>query len=83
MEDNRLDARETRELNKVTGESGIVGAAQKLDRVVWFTWWAGTALIVMSWLSIVSNPIGWVGFAIACASSIISVIARRYWRIPG
>ncbi len=83
MIDNQLDKRESAELNRVTGESGVVGVAQKLDRVVWLTWWAGTALIVLSWVSVVSNKIGWIGFVIACASSLISVIARRYWKIPG
>jgi len=83
MDDNQLDKRESAELNKVTGNSGIVGFARRLDRVVWLTWWAGTALIVLSWLSVVSNAVGWLGFAVACASTITSVIARRYWRIPG
>jgi hypothetical protein len=39
-------------------------------------------LIVLSWVNVVSNAIGWLGFGIAIASTIISVIARRYWRIP-
>lgn len=79
---NELDERESAELNKVTDTAGVVGLAKKIDRVTWLTWWAGTALIVLSWVSVVSNAIGWLGFAIAVSSTIISVIARRYWRIP-
>ncbi len=82
MTDNQLNQRESAELNKVNGTSGAFEIAKKLDRVVWITWWAGTALILLSWVSIVSNKVGWLGFGIACASSLISVIARRYWRIP-
>lgn len=83
MTNNRLDRREAAELNKLTGNAGIIGFAQKLDRVTWLTWWAGTALIVLSWLSVVGNNVGWLGFGVACASSLVSVVARRYWRIPG
>ncbi len=79
---NELDERESAELNKVTDTAGVVGLAKKIDRVTWLTWWSGTALIVLSWVGVVSNAIGWLGFGIAVASTIISVIARRYWRIP-
>jgi len=79
---NQLEERENEELNRVTDTAGVVGLAKKLERITWLTWWAGTALIVFSWVGVVSNGIGWLGFGIAVASSIISVIARRYWRIP-
>jgi hypothetical protein len=79
---NELDERSSAELKRATDTAGVFGLAKKLDRVTWLTWWAGTALIVLSWISVVSNSIGWIGFGIAMASTIISVIARRYWRIP-
>lgn len=82
MSMNQLAERESAELNKVTGNSGIIGFAKRLDRAAWLTWWAGTILIILSWINVVSNRVGWLGFGIACAATITSVVARRYWRIP-
>jgi hypothetical protein len=56
--------------------------ALSIDRVVWGVWWIGTILVVLSWLSVVSNTIGWIGFAAAIASTVVSVLARKYWRVP-
>jgi len=56
--------------------------AVRLNQAIWIMWWAGTALIVLSWIRIVSPAIGWIGFSAALASSFISVIARRYWKFP-
>lgn len=53
-----------------------------LDRAVWIAWWIGTILIILSYTKTVSNLIGWVGFAIAGISVLVSVIAKRYWKIP-
>jgi hypothetical protein len=69
---NEMNKSESDELNKVTDTSDIIEVARKLNRVVWITWWAGTALVVLSWVNIVSNKVGWLGFGIGCASSIIS-----------
>jgi hypothetical protein len=54
----------------------------KFDRTIWLVWWIGTILIVLSWLGVVSVTIGWIGFAGALASTLVSVIARKYWQIP-
>jgi hypothetical protein len=51
-------------------------------RVLWGMWWAGTALIILSWFNVVSNTVGWIGFAVALASSFISVMVNKHWRIP-
>lgn len=66
-------------------DPGDMVAARSLlfNRAVWIAWWAGTALIVMSWFGVVTNGIGWVGFGIALTSTLASVIVRRYWRFPG
>ena len=56
--------------------------AVSIDRVVWGMWWTGTILVVLSWFSIVSNTIGWIGFAAAIASTVVSVVARKFWRVP-
>jgi hypothetical protein len=54
----------------------------RLRQATWLMWWAGTALIVLSWFKVVSNQVGWIGFAAALASSVVSVVANKYWRIP-
>jgi hypothetical protein len=53
-----------------------------IDRAIWGTWWIGTILIVLSWFSVVSNTVGWIGFAAAIASTVVSVVIRKYWRVP-
>lgn len=35
-------------------------------------WYIGSAIIVLSWLDVVTPTIGWTGFAIACAASLLS-----------
>jgi hypothetical protein len=35
-------------------------------------WWGGTALIALSWFDIVSARVGWIGFAIAGSTVLIS-----------
>lgn len=52
------------------------------QRVVWAAWWAGTTLIVLSWFGVVSNVVGWIGFAGALAASFVSVMVSKYWRMP-
>lgn len=54
----------------------------RFDQAAWLFWWGGTALIVLSWLSVVSSFVGWIGFAAALASTFISIIVRKYWKIP-
>src|SRR5438477_2851827 len=53
-----------------------------VDRAVWLTWWIGTILIVLSWMQVVSNEIGWAGFGISAASFFLHVLGRRSWKIP-
>jgi len=54
----------------------------RLNQATWIMWWAGTALIVLSWINVVSPAVGWIGFSAALASSFVSVIAKKYWRFP-
>ena len=51
-------------------------------RVLWAMWWAGTVLIVLSGVRVVSNTMGWIGFAAALASSFISVLVNKHLRMP-
>jgi len=53
-----------------------------LDRAVWLAWWVGTVLIFLSWSKTVSSIVGWVGFAIAGIATLVSVLAKKYWKIP-
>ena len=52
------------------------------NQIIWVVWWGGTALIVASWLGMVSNTIGWIGFSLAIASTFISVLISKYWKFP-
>jgi hypothetical protein len=36
----------------------------------------------LSWVRVVPNIVGWIGFVITVLSVIISVIIRKYWRPP-
>ncbi len=56
--------------------------SKKINQVTWIAWWGGTALIVGSWMGIVSNTIGWIGFSLALASSVFSAVAAKYWKFP-
>ena len=53
-----------------------------MNKAIWIAWWLGTLLIIGSWISIVPNVVGWVGFVIACVASLISVILNKYWAPP-
>lgn len=53
-----------------------------MARVLWAVWWFGTTLIVLSWIGLVANLVGWGGFGLACASVIATVVRNRYWRLP-
>ena len=42
----------------------------------------GTILVVGSWIDEVSSTIGWIGFGVSCTASFVSVVTKKYWRIP-
>ena len=43
----------------------------KRHRFAWYLWAIGTVLIALSWFSVVSNTVGWIGFAIGMVGSVI------------
>jgi hypothetical protein len=43
----------------------------------WAMWIGGTILIVASWVNVVSITVGWVGFGIALAGTLISRVAHH------
>jgi hypothetical protein len=51
-------------------------------RQLWGVWWTGSTLIILSWVHVVPNWIGWVGFFASAFSTLMSVIQARYWRRP-
>jgi len=44
-------------------------------------WWVGTALIVLSWLNVVTPRVGWVGFGIACVAVFGSYLFPKLARL--
>lgn len=45
-----------------------------LNLISTILWVAGTALVILSWLNVVSRQTGWVGFGIAIAGTVLSWI---------
>jgi hypothetical protein len=43
----------------------------KRNQIAWWLWAAGSVLIALSWFDVVSNTIGWCGFAIGMVGSMI------------
>lgn len=51
--------------------------AMQLYKLAWLIWVVGTALIVMSWVNIVSPTVGWTGFVIAMLGTLLSFVSNR------
>jgi hypothetical protein len=48
----------------------------------WVLWICGTVVIVASWLDIVTPTVGWVGFGIALAGTLLSFGAHQQRQQP-
>ncbi len=46
-------------------------------RFSWLLWLGGTALIVASWTDAVTPQVGWMGFGIALAGTLLSSVSNR------
>jgi hypothetical protein len=44
----------------------------KRNKIAWYLWAVGTVLIALSWFGVVSNAVGWCGFVIGMAGSVLS-----------
>lgn len=44
----------------------------KRNQIAWCLWAIGTALVVLSWVGVVSTTIGWCGFAVGLVGTVIS-----------
>jgi hypothetical protein len=53
-----------------------------LYKFCWVFWIAGTAIIVASWLDIVTPTVGWLGFGIALAGTLLSLGAQQKRQQP-
>ena len=82
LTNDELETKESAELNNIAETAAVKTRATTLNQATWLLWWAGTILIVLSWINVVSNTLGWIGFSAALASSFISVIANRFWKFP-
>ena len=51
-----------------------MNAAYRFSMALWI---GGTALIVGSWINIVTPQVGWVGFGIAGAGTLLSMVSNR------
>ncbi len=49
----------------------------RMYRFCWVLWIGGTAVIVASWLNIVTPAVGWVGFGVALAGTLLSFGAQQ------
>ncbi len=49
----------------------------RLHKVYWLFWIVGAALILMSWVHVVTPQVGWIGFGIAVTGSVLSRLRFR------
>jgi hypothetical protein len=40
----------------------------RLNRISWAFWTAGTIVIVLSWMNMVTPRVGWIGFGVALSA---------------
>ena len=48
-----------------------------LNRISWILWIGGTIVIVLSWTHAVTPQIGWIGWGVALAGTVLSLFGRR------
>lgn len=46
-------------------------------QICWVLWLAGTALIVMNWVGVVSPTVGWIGFGISGLAALVTYLPQR------
>lgn len=49
-------------------------------RAYWTAWVCGSILIALSWVHVVSRQVGWVGFCIAGAATLLSMVVNSPFR---
>lgn len=56
-----------------------MNSAYRFSMVLWI---GGTALIVGSWANVVTPQVGWIGFGIAGAGTLLSMASNRVSSVP-
>ena len=51
-------------------------------KLCWAMWIAGTILIAASWANFVSPTVGWIGFAVALAGTLLSFVSQQRPQLP-
>lgn len=51
-----------------------------LYRFSWLLWIAGTAVIVLSWTQAITPQVGWIGWGVALAGTVLSFLGRATCR---
>jgi hypothetical protein len=46
-------------------------------RIAWVLWIIGTIFIVLSWFGVVSNLVGWGGFAVTLIGTLLSILGNQ------
>src|SRR5262249_27875397 len=63
--------------NRGKGRNQSLGdPLMRLRQVCWVFWVSGTALIVLSWVNLVTPRVGWIGFAVAMVGALVSYIPQ-------
>jgi hypothetical protein len=52
----------------------------RVYQLCWALWVGGTILIVLSWVNVVSNEVGWLGFAVSLVGALVSYTVQPYDR---
>ena len=47
-----------------------------LYKISWGLWIVGTVLIVGNWIGVIPNSIGWIGFGVALAGTLLSFVSQ-------
>jgi hypothetical protein len=48
-----------------------------LSRISWVLWIGGTIEIVLSWTHAVTPQVGWIGWGVALAGTVLSLLGRK------
>jgi tetratricopeptide (TPR) repeat protein len=53
-----------------------------IRKLIWTSWFIGTGLVLLSWLRLVGNDVGWYGTYIAATGWLVSIATSTQSKIP-
>ncbi|MGZ0175155.1 MAG: hypothetical protein ACKVHE_37155, partial [Planctomycetales bacterium] len=53
-----------------------------IRKLIWTSWFIGTGLVLLSWLRLVGNNVGWYGTYIAAAGWLLSLTTSKPLKSP-